>query len=393
MKSEIETMRSILTSNSKPFRCTLCSLLLCIAGLWAIPANAVQPLYVASPDSRVGVYNAATGAAINPDLITEVPGPISLALSGNNLFVGNSCDGCTVGEFNASTGKAIQPNFIMGLDDPDALALSGNSLFVATSGGNMIGQYNASTGSAIKTDFITGLGAPNALALSANAIFVANYDSNTIGKYNATTGAAIKADFITGLRDPVALALSGNNLFVANGIGGTVGEYNAGTGAGIKTHFITGLADIESLALSGNILFVGLAANTIGEYNATTGATINADFIKLPNSPLAMVVGSYPPCSLQDTLAYDTSTGTLTINFTVVNTGYPDATWNAWLTYQNSIEFLFSESQPIVGLPKAVTKTKTDLDKEGEVGVLSTLTTPANGIVCSSFVETNTGAP
>jgi hypothetical protein len=105
---------------------------------------------------------------------------------------------------------------------------------------------------------------------------------------------------------------------------------------------------------------------------------------------------TYPPCTLTDTASYDATTSTLTMNFTVGNTKYSDATWSAWLTYQNSIESLFSVSepiQPIANRPVAITKTKSDLPKEGEVGVLSTLTTATQGIVCSSYVQTNTGTP
>jgi hypothetical protein len=78
------------------------------------------------------------------------------------------------------------------------------------------------------------------------------------------------------------------------------------------------------------------------------------------------------------------------MKFTVGNTSYSGATWNAWLTYQNTIESLFSQSQPITNPPKVITKTKTGLSSEGVVGVLSTLTTTTKGIVCSSYQQINT---
>jgi hypothetical protein len=98
-----------------------------------------------------------------------------------------------------------------------------------------------------------------------------------------------------------------------------------------------------------------------------------------------------PSCTLTDAATYDASSSTLTMNFTVGNT-YP-TTWNAWLTYQKTMTHLFSIAQPITVPPKKITKTKTGLPKEGKVGVLSTLTTPAKGIACSSWVQVNTGTP
>jgi len=96
------------------------------------------------------------------------------------------------------------------------------------------------------------------------------------------------------------------------------------------------------------------------------------------------------PCTLKDTVKYNATSSTLTMNFTVGNTSA--ATWSAWLTDQNTITELFSVPQPITTPPMAITKTAS-LTKEGKVGVLSTLTTPTQGIICSSFVTVNTGTP
>ncbi len=97
-----------------------------------------------------------------------------------------------------------------------------------------------------------------------------------------------------------------------------------------------------------------------------------------------------PPCTLKDTAAYNATSSTLTMNFTVGNTSA--ATWNAWLTDQNTITQLFSMSQPITNPPVAITKTAS-LPEEGKVGVLSTLTTPTQGIICSSWMQIATGTP
>ena len=99
-----------------------------------------------------------------------------------------------------------------------------------------------------------------------------------------------------------------------------------------------------------------------------------------------------PPCTLKDTVKYDSATDTLTMNFTVGNTETAPVTWNAWLTYQNTIKKLFSVSQPVIDPPASITKT-TSLSPQGAIRVLSTLTTARKGIVCSSFPEANTGKP
>jgi hypothetical protein len=113
----------------------------------------------------------------------------------------------------------------------------------------------------------------------------------------------------------------------------------------------------------------------------------------------------YPACTLKDTATYNATTSTLTMKFTVGNNLGTSANWSAWLTYADpqgtaldTMQTLFSVSQPITNPPKAITKTFTGLPKEGKVGVLSTLSTPhlstakTEGIACSSWVQINTGS-
>jgi hypothetical protein len=103
------------------------------------------------------------------------------------------------------------------------------------------------------------------------------------------------------------------------------------------------------------------------------------------------------PCTLSDTLSYNATTDVLTMKFTVGN-NLGTAHWSAWLTYADpqgadvdTIQNLFSVSQPVTNPAKAITKTVTALPKEGIVGVLSTLSTTAHGIACSSWVQISTG--
>lgn len=110
-----------------------------------------------------------------------------------------------------------------------------------------------------------------------------------------------------------------------------------------------------------------------------------------------------PACTLSDSASYNATTSVLTMKFTVGNNLGTSAIWNAWLTYADlqgtdpdTMQLLFSVSQPITNPPSTITKTLV-LPKEGKVGVLSTLSTPhlstrnTEGIACSSWVLVNTG--
>ena len=121
------------------------------------------------------------------------------------------------------------------------------------------------------------------------------------------------------------------------------------------------------------------------------GNDLTTDYT-LTVSCLAGKCGSgFPPCTLTDKLTYDVTSSTLTMHFTVGTNSA--ATWNAWLTYQNTMVPLFSVAQPVKVPPVAILKTYTALAPEGNVGVLSTLTTPTKGIACSSWAVAETGAP
>lgn len=121
---------------------------------------------------------------------------------------------------------------------------------------------------------------------------------------------------------------------------------------------------------------------TVPSYSLEVSCLVGANGCKGPIPPA-------PACTLKDAATYDPTSSTLTMNFTVGNKAV--ATWNVWLTtYQNTTTSLLSVSQPITNPP--VTKIETTpLSPEGTVGVLSTLTTPKNGIICSSWVQIKTG--
>jgi hypothetical protein len=144
--------------------------------------------------------------------------------------------------------------------------------------------------------------------------------------------------------------------------------------------------DVTPTTSSTVMAFLTVQSNdaSLPSYSLEVSCLVGANGCLAPPPP--------PPCTLKDVASYSATTSTVTMNFTVGNTSA--ATWNAWLTYQNTMESpaLFSVSQPITNPPVVVTKT-TSLAKEGKVGVLSTLTTPTGGIICASWVQIATGAP
>jgi hypothetical protein len=123
---------------------------------------------------------------------------------------------------------------------------------------------------------------------------------------------------------------------------------------------------------------------------ATNSATTNYDFeVSCVSGNCGKTKGP-PLCTLKDSANYSASTSTLTMNFTVENTSV--TTWNAWLTSQDTITNLFSQSQPITSAAVVITKTVTQ-SPAGTVGVLTTFTTPTKGIICSNYTQVKTGTP
>lgn len=125
--------------------------------------------------------------------------------------------------------------------------------------------------------------------------------------------------------------------------------------------------------------------------NLAGGDTVDLELMR-SGSGFGFFVGTNmtltPVCVLTDLPSYNATTGILTMKFTI---GTPAvATWNGWLTENNSMQSLWSQSQPETGLPVSVTKTHT-LAKSGKVGILSTLTLPTVGITCSSWQTVSTG--
>lgn len=83
--------------------------------------------------------------------------------------------------------------------------------------------------------------------------------------------------------------------------------------------------------------------------------------------------------------------GTLNMDFTV-GTAAP-ATWNIYLSVFNVVLPLASIPLPAIDPPLAVPIPIPGLPPLGGIGVLTTLTTPGDGIICSDWKTVDTGSP
>jgi hypothetical protein len=275
--------KRILRSNEWTLATRL--LFLGIAGIGSFPAASLgQLLFVTNPTAgTIGEYDATTGAAINPSLITGLDQPGAIAVSGSDIFVCSINSATTtgiVGEYTTS-GQTVKASLISGFDYPtNAIAISGSNLFVDSgafigSPSGEIGEYTTSGGT-VKANFIDGLS--YGIDFSGSNLIVSQYDDTgggTVDEYNATGG------FVTtlagGLKEPMAIAVAGSGVFVSAGEG--VGEYSiSDPNPGMVIGGINGNgpSGVTGMAVLGSDLFT--ANGRVGEYT-TSGGTVNSNLI------------------------------------------------------------------------------------------------------------------
>jgi hypothetical protein len=69
------------------------------------------------------------------------------------------------------------------------------------------------------------------------------------------------------------------------------------------------------------------------------------------------------------------------------------ATWNVWLIAQAEVTPLVSATLPVIALPASVELDLPFVPALGTISVLTTLTTPDQGIICSVFSTVDSGPP
>ena len=92
-------------------------------------------------------------------------------------------------------------------------------------------------------------------------------------------------------------------------------------------------------------------------------------------------------CTLDLSLAYADNTLTMDFNLGTLE----PANWNVWLTYQDDIDRILFVEFPVIDPPIPFHFSLPFFPEMGTVGVLTTLTAPDKGIVCSAFELVNTG--
>src|SRR5437868_2369661 len=125
-------------------------------------------LFVASSGSDGGFHNTVgeytfSGDAVDPALVTFTTGFASaLAVSETAIFVRNSTNEETPGIDTIAkytrSGKLLDPSFITGLTDPFSIAISGNDIFIGGGAiiGGIVGRYDLS-GNSIDPTLLTDL--------------------------------------------------------------------------------------------------------------------------------------------------------------------------------------------------------------------------------------------
>ncbi len=336
--------------------------------------------------------------------------PTQTSIADGEVFTGSNCVLHALGDidsftFNANAGDTYQlglamtgtssSNICITLYDPSPKQIyygctgaNGATSFAADEALTVTGTYqmnvtevtNVPQGYAVSLERIFPF-PPNAQTITSFGVPVAgdiaeSTDTNAFTFTGVTTGTFEVTVALTGsiLENICMTVYSPNGTLVSP----SMGTNNPGC---------TGANGATSIAID----FTPTQTGTYMEF-VQTSANTGAQTYTIEVSCLVGNCGSTktPVCTLKDSLSYNASTSTLTMNFTEGNTAVD--TWNAWLTDQNTMTNLFTVSQPITNPAQPITKTTT-LSPEGNVGVLSTLTTPKKGIICSVYTQLNTGTP
>ena len=270
--------------------------------VFSVPRSFGDTLFVVNKGSGTSngsiaeyTVSGSTVTTVNASLVKGLSQPMSLAVSGSDLFVLNTGTG-TIDEYT-TTGAVVETSLVTGLSGARGIAVSGSALFVTDAVNGRIEEFNTS-GSLLKANFITGLGTPEDIAISGSDLFVTDWTNDCVAMYT-TGGALLNADLVSpdDLANPVGVTLtvSGSDLFVTSvnypySVGEFQVSYTTDTVSVLNADLITGLSNPWGVAVSGSDLFVSnTSAGTIGEYT-TSGTKVNSSVIKSLGSPMELVV-------------------------------------------------------------------------------------------------------
>jgi hypothetical protein len=269
----------------------------CVAlnGLLLINAAHAQ-IYVGNGgNDTIGEYNL-DGTPINPSLISLAAGPSSIAISGTNLFVGES-NGATewIAEYNVD-GTAENPVLVTGPagDAILAIAVFGNDLIFSnnTQGAGMSISECTTSGTLLTTSLVPSLG-PNGegfgdgMAVSGTNLFVSvgGNGNNQIAEYT-TSGVLLNNSLIPGVGTS-GFALSGSNIFVSDASSNDIGEYTTSGGTvntNIDATTSNAFVSPEAMAAFGAELYIVDDGSIVNDYNnigeySLDGTTFNGELL------------------------------------------------------------------------------------------------------------------
>ena len=184
--------------------------------------------------------NASTGTWIKTITGSDIVAPISLAIAGNDLWVGNFPNSnipTFISEFNATTGDKIRtltPSLGGPWDIgwPDCIVYTGTNIWISDHTGDSATEFSESTGNYLRHTQYTGAGGVGISDLGcvtyhSGYIWASGEDNGVIAEYNATTGVYVRS--IQNLNNPDQLIFTGTDLFVIlNTPTDTIREYSAG---------------------------------------------------------------------------------------------------------------------------------------------------------------------
>ena len=200
------------------------------------------------------------------------------------------------------------------------------------------------------------------------------------GDAGATTPVTLQVNLssVSGLPVSVDFATADGTATVADG------DYVASSGT--LTIPAGSTSATISVVVNGDDVIEVDETFTVTLSNASTPSTTGSLTITQPTTQVTIVGPEPPPCALDLVLSY--AAGTLTMDFTVGN--LEPVTGSAWLVSGTNANLLGSIglaiNEPPISLSFPI-----PVAQQGTIGVLATLTTSSQGIICSTWVIVDTG--
>jgi len=185
-------------------------------------------------------FNGTTGEWVRTISGSNVMAPVTLAVAGNNLWVGNhptSGAGTFFSIFNITSGSIV--NILTGgqlgkhwsVIWPSCMVYTGTDVWISDQGGVNVSGFNGATGAYIGHTVNIGTGGANlsnvgCVSYHSGYLWASGSSNYDLIEYNATSGAYVRS--VQHIEGPSKLIFTGTDLFVVVSIPNySVREYNA----------------------------------------------------------------------------------------------------------------------------------------------------------------------